>query len=71
MYMLQAGVDLETIRMWLGHVSIETTHGYIKADIDMKRNALIKSGIFECVSDEKWSPPDEVKAFAKSLITKY
>lgn len=71
MHMLQAGVDLETIRMWLGHVSIETTHGYIEADIDMKRDALIKSGIFECVSNKKWSPSDEVKAFAKSLIAKY
>lgn len=71
MHMLQAGVDLETIRMWLGHVSIETTHGYIEADIDMKRNALIKSGVFECVSIGKWSPSDEVKAFANSLLTKY
>lgn len=40
MHLLQAGVDLNMIRSWLGHASIETTHGYVEVDLDMKRRTL-------------------------------
>jgi len=40
MNLLRAGVDLTTIRAWLGHVSVQTTHMYIEADTEMKRKAL-------------------------------
>lgn len=40
MHLLQSGVDLSVIAMWLGHESIETTHQYMEADLDMKRKAL-------------------------------
>jgi site-specific recombinase XerD len=40
MRMLQAGVDLAVIRGWLGHTDIQTTHGYLEADVEMKRQAL-------------------------------
>ena len=40
MHLLQAGVDLSVIAMWLGHESIETTHQYLNADLDSKRHAL-------------------------------
>ena len=29
MHMLQGGVDITVIALWLGHESIQTTHGYI------------------------------------------
>lgn len=45
MHLLKSGVDINTIRLWLGHVSIETTHGYAEADLDMKREALAKNEI--------------------------
>jgi hypothetical protein len=38
--MLQSGVDLTVIKNWLGHVNLETTHGYIEIDLKMKRKAL-------------------------------
>jgi integrase/recombinase XerC len=28
------------IRSWLGHASIETTHGYVEIDLEMKRKTL-------------------------------
>jgi site-specific recombinase XerD len=40
MHLLQSGVDLSVIAMWLGHESIQTTHQYLNADLDSKRRAL-------------------------------
>lgn len=40
MHLLQAGVELNVIRAWLGHVSITTTSQYIEIDMTMKRKAL-------------------------------
>jgi len=34
------GVDLNTIRAWLGHVSLDTTNVYAEIDLDMKSKAL-------------------------------
>ena len=40
MHLLQSGVDLSMIAMWLGHESIQTTHQYLDADLESKREAL-------------------------------
>jgi integrase/recombinase XerD len=40
MHLLQSGVDITVIALWLGHESIETTHTYIEADLAMKEKAL-------------------------------
>jgi integrase/recombinase XerD len=42
MHLLQAGVDMATMALWLGHESIETTHMYLQADLAMKEKALKK-----------------------------
>ncbi len=39
-HLLRAGVDLNTIRAWLGHVSINTTNIYAEIDLDTKALAL-------------------------------
>jgi site-specific recombinase XerD len=39
MHLLQSGVDLAVIALWLGHESIATTHGYLQADLQMKEQA--------------------------------
>jgi len=39
-HLLHAGVDINTIRAWLGHVSINTTNIYAETDLDMKAKAL-------------------------------
>lgn len=40
MHMLQAGVDITLIALWLGHESPTTTHMYVEADLAMKEHAL-------------------------------
>jgi integrase/recombinase XerD len=39
-HLLRAGVDINTIRAWLGHVSLDTTNVYAEADLEMKAAAL-------------------------------
>jgi site-specific recombinase XerD len=50
-HLLRAGVDINTIRAWLGHVSINTTNIYAETDLEMKAKAL---GL--CVVNGKRSP---------------
>lgn len=40
MHLLQSGVELNVIRSWLGHASLQTTHRYAQADLEMKARAL-------------------------------
>lgn len=39
-HLLRSGVDINTIRAWLGHVSLETTNRYAEVDLEMKAKAL-------------------------------
>jgi site-specific recombinase XerD len=39
-HLLRAGVDINTIRAWLGHVSLDTTNIYAEVDLEMKARAL-------------------------------
>lgn len=36
----RAGVDINTIRAWLEHVSLDTTNIYAEIDLEMKAKAL-------------------------------
>ncbi len=40
MHLLQSGVDLSVIALWLGHENIQTTHQYMDADLESKKRAL-------------------------------
>jgi site-specific recombinase XerD len=40
MHLLQSGVDITVIALWLGHESTATTHLYIEADLAMQKAAL-------------------------------
>lgn len=39
-HLLRSGVDINTIRAWLGHVSLNTTNIYAEVDLEMKAKAL-------------------------------
>ena len=66
MHLLQSGVDPVTIQSWLGHASMNTTHQYIEADLEMKRRALEKCASAE-TNPAPYQPTDEVLALLESL----
>lgn len=67
-HLLQAGVDINTIRAWLGHVSINTTNIYAEVDLEMKARALAHC---EVVKDQKqpthWRDNKELMSFLDSI----
>lgn len=66
MNLLQAGVDISTIAIWLGHSSIETTHKYMVADIELKRAAMEKTGMGGN-SGYHYKPSKDILSFLNSL----
>lgn len=66
MSLLQSGVDVSVIALWLGHESIETTHIYLEADMAMRENALAKTTPYSG-NLKKFKPDDVLMAFLKSL----
>lgn len=70
MHLLQAGVNLVYIRDILGHVSIQTTEIYARADSKYKREALEKAyldvGVIE-PEVKSWEKDEKLKAFLKGL----
>ena len=66
MNLLQAGVDISTIAIWLGHESIETTHKYMVADIEIKRKAMEK--LEEPANNTfNYKPSKSILSFLESL----
>ncbi len=67
-HLLQAGVDINTIRAWLGHVSLDTTSIYAETDMATKKRALatLDQGRTRRTSGG-WSRRPEVMEFLRSL----
>ena len=66
MHMRQAGIDIDTIALWLGHESIETTHVYLQADLAMQEKALEKLDPIEGVW-KRFQADDPLLTFLNSL----
>lgn len=54
MHLLQSGIDISVIALWLGHESSVTTNHYLQADLTMKKQVL-----------EKLAPPHTGNIFFK------
>lgn len=69
-HLLQAGVDINTIRVWLGHTSVETTNIYAEVNMEMKSKALKECEISTLSKDESksdWKNDEELMSFLKKL----
>lgn len=66
MHLLQSGVDITVIALWLGHESTETTHMYVEADLAMKERALDR--LEQPKSNQsRYRPSDDLLKFLDSL----
>lgn len=66
MHLLQSGVDISVIALWLGHESPSTTHMYVEADLTMKQRALSRL-VSPDVKSERYRAPDALLGFLRSL----
>jgi predicted deacetylase len=61
-------VDVTVIRDWLGHVSLETTNRYARANLETKRKALEKVGASSRPGKPpRWKRSEELLAWLDSL----
>lgn len=67
-HLLRAGVDINTIRAWLGHASLNTTNVYAEVDLEMKAKALAHCEIQTSEQNSKlWHCKPGVMAFLRAL----
>jgi site-specific recombinase XerD len=66
-HLLRAGVDINTIRAWLGHVSLDTTHVYAEVDMEMKAKALARVDISDLQTKPWQRPLPSLMTFLKDL----
>jgi integrase/recombinase XerD len=67
-HLLRAGVDINTIRAWLGHVSVDTTNIYAEVDLEMKAKALAACDTGgKRIEKKMWRANPRVMEFLRSL----
>jgi len=66
MHLLQAGVDISVIALWLGHESPTTTHHYVEADLAMKERALARLHEPDAAL-RRYRAPDSLVEFLRTL----
>ena len=66
-HLLRSGVDINTIRAWLGHVSLDTTHIYAEVDMEMKAKALASVDISGLKGPPQQRSLPSLMAFLKAL----
>lgn len=66
-HLLRAGVDINTIRAWLGHVSLNTTNVYAEIDLEMKARALARCEVKSRKPSTRWRENKDLMEFLRSL----
>jgi len=66
MALLQAGVDVSVIALWLGHEDIRSTQIYLHADLAIKERALARVAPVGA-KPGRYRPPDPLLAFLEDL----
>jgi integrase/recombinase XerD len=66
-HLLRAGVDLNTIRAWLGHVSLDTTNIYAETDLAIKAKALAACNPGGRRMKKRWRDNPNLMEFLRKL----
>ena len=67
-HLLLSGVDINTIRAWLGHVSVETTNIYAEVNLEMKAKALESLDFKEKRPHRHWRNNKKLMDFLDNLV---
>jgi len=67
-HLLRAGVEINTIRGWLGHVSLETTNIYAEVDFETKAKALAQCDVPDVEKvPRRWRDQPALMDFLRTL----
>ena len=66
-HLVLAGVDINTVRAWLGHATINTTNIYAEIDLKLKAKAVALCDVGEPQPSRSWKDNKDLMAFLKSL----
>lgn len=66
MSLLQAGVDVAVLALWLGHADMRSTDAYVHADLSIKERALALTTP-AAIKPGRYKPADPVLALLESL----
>jgi site-specific recombinase XerD len=67
-HLLASGVDINTVRAWLGHASLETTNVYAEINLEGKARALAKCEVTGGpTSTKRWRADAGVMQFLRSI----
>ena len=65
--LLLSGVDLNTIRVWLGHVNLDTTNIYAQISLETKRQAAALCDFAGPVSGRPWREDKGIMAYLNEI----
>ena len=66
-HLLRSGVDLNTVRAWLGHVRIDTTLVYAELDLETKAKAIAQCDDFDTAPTKPWREDKGLMAYLQAL----
>jgi site-specific recombinase XerD len=66
-HLLRSGVDINTIRAWLGHVSLATTNVYAEVDLEAKAKALDTCKVGGETGRTRWKDDPGLMEFLRNL----
>lgn len=66
-HLLRSGVDINTVRAWLGHVSVDTTCIYAETDLETKAKALAFCEIKDTRPRKRWREDTGLMTFLRDL----
>ena len=66
MRLVNAGVDIVTVALWLGHQNVATTQIYVHADLALKERALERTAPKD-LPPGRYRPSDKLLRFLDSL----
>jgi site-specific recombinase XerD len=66
MTLLQSGVDIATIALWLGHANTQATQVYLHADLQAKEQALARTAP-TAQARKRYQPSDSLLAYLENL----